>query len=411
MFAGAILTVGSVWEPLANALKWHPAERVLFVVSAQSEPLVVTNILPALPYTPQYDLVRVALPEDLAACYRDCCCAIREWLGKWRLRPQEVYFDNTGGTKPMSAALAMAACESSIFRYHYVSGRRDKGELGIVVSGTEYSISGSVLALKHREIATRFYEQGYVEQAAQLLDEAAAMAADQQHTLRAYAALCRILGKLDRLDFRTDLAHELGRWQSALLVAWESADNREAAAWLPRFREHLAALHREVGANAEHPACLRELLACARRRATQGLHDEAIARLYRAVELYGQDRLQRAFGAHLGVVNLNTLNPALAEQLRSRFSHCLTPDGRLKLALMNVYQALEFSPAENDRALRSTVYEHLKDILQKRNDSWLAHGTRSASREDFEQTWRAVLQALEISEEQIPAWPKISFAL
>ncbi len=412
MLRGAIFTVGGSPEPVVQALTWHPVEYVLFVVSELSEGQIKDSILPRLSFVPQYEPLRLSSAERLETVYAECRRGIREWLDRWRLSPDEVYFDCTGGTKPMSAGLTLAAVEC-IPRYHYVSGSRDKGQLGIVISGTERAVEGvtplRMLALKQREAATRFYEQGYVEQAADLLEEAAQIATEQPATLKAFAALCRLLAKLDRLDFR-GLVHDLGRCQPELEVAFEQAGNREALDWLRGLRTRFARLEEEVSRQDQHPECLRELLACARRRASQARYDDGIARLYRAVELFAQDRLHAAFRARLGKIKLTDLLEATAHALRTAFPRALDADDTLRLGLKDAFQALQFSAREEDRNLVHE-YERLKPALEKRNQSWLAHGTRPASKADFEQMWQAVLEALGIQEHSVPAWPRISFTL
>ncbi len=161
----------------------------------------------------------------------------------------------------------------------------------------------------------------------------------------------------------------------------------------------------------DFPHSLLELLANARRRGKQARYDDAIARLYRAVELFAQNRLHRAFGASSGRIPLDSLDPSLADQLRSSFSEDQIEDeqgSRLQLACGKAFAALAYSPFEDDHQLPE-IYDRLKNVLGKRNDSWLAHGTRAASTSDFGQMWVLVLQEFGISNERIPDWPHLSF--
>jgi CRISPR-associated protein (TIGR02710 family) len=410
---GAVITVGGSPEPIIKVLSWYPPEHVLFVVSEQSRGQIESIIVPALPYRPQYEIALMSNPDDLSSCYQDCRRQLEDWLRRWGLRGEETYFDYTGGTKTMSAALALAAVDL-IPRYHYVGGKRDKEGLGQVISGMERSVAGINpwirLGLKYRHVAAHFYENGQAEQAAVLLEEAAEVATDRTQTLTAMGALCRILARLDRLDVR-NLSHELGRYQSTLLTLFEQQGNRQACEWLREFRDRLLALQRELEQEqtGQHPMALRELLACARRRARQGYYDDAIARLYRAVELFAQDRLAAAFGARLGIIRLDTLDPDTAARLREAFPTRLGEDGvSLKLGVRDCFRALEFSPRAEDRG-SSALYDRLKPVLELRNQSWLAHGTRPASREDYERMWSAVLETLGIAEEEIPDWPPLRF--
>ena len=141
------------------------------------------------------------------------------------------------------------------------------------------------------------------------------------------------------------------------------------------------------------------------RRAKQGCYDDAIGRLYRATELFVQGELRKAFGARLGVVRLE----AVPAQNRDKFREEFRPDGEeYKLGIDTGFRALCYSPLPEQHEIASR-YERIKDHLQKRNSSILAHGLRPASREDFEGFWRALLPLLGVAEDVIPRWPRLEF--
>jgi len=407
----AIFSLGGTPAPIIEALKRRPVECALFVVSEKSEPQVEQAVLPAIGYPLQWECVRLDDPDDLNACYQQIRLALSGWLDRRRLRSEEVYFDLTGGTKPMSAALTLAAVERIPF-YHYVSGEREKEGLGTVIAGTERPVTGPnpwmQVAIRQRELATQLYEQGHVEAAAELLDQAAQIASERSETLKAFARLCRVLAKLDLFQFR-GLPSELGQCQRALEVAFEQRGAHKLISWLHELREHVQALEAEYRSQREHPRSLLELLANARRRHRQSRHDDAIARLYRAVELFAQNRLHAAFGAVSGRISLNSLDAGVAAELRTAFPDDLMDGDRLQLSCAKAFSALKYSPFQEDHRL-TEVYERLKPALEKRNQSWLAHGTRPAEAADFEQMWKLVISEFAIAESAVPKWPGISFS-
>ena len=141
------------------------------------------------------------------------------------------------------------------------------------------------------------------------------------------------------------------------------------------------------------------------------LLDDAIARLYRAVESFAQNHLHRAFGAASGRIPLDSLDPSLADRLRNAFPDERIDDGngsRLQLSCAKAFAALAYSPFKDDHVLPE-AYDRLKGALAKRNESWLAHGTRPASASDFDQMWKLVLNELGIAAESLPDWPNIDF--
>ncbi len=411
MARGAIFSLGGTPAPVIEALKRRPVECALFVVSSKSEPQVEHTVLPALGYTLQWECVRLDDPDDLNTCYQQIRPALSAWLDRRRLRPEEVYFDLTGGTKPMSAALTLAAVERIPF-YHYVSGEREKEGLGTVITGTERPVTGPnpwmQLAIRQRELADQLFEQGHVEAASELLDQAAQIATERSETLRAFARLCRVLTKLDLFQFK-GLPNELGQCQRLVEVAFEQRGANKLISWLREFREHVQALDAESRSQRDHPRSLLELLANARRRHRQGRYDDAIARLYRAVELFAQNRLHAAFGATSGRISLTSLDGGVAAELRSAFPDDLMDGNCLQLSCAKAFSALKCSPFQEDHRLPE-VYERLKPALEKRNQSWLAHGTRPAEAADFDQMWMLVVGEIGIVESAIPEWPRISFS-
>jgi CRISPR-associated protein (TIGR02710 family) len=391
-------------------MKRNAVECALFVVSDKSEQQVSESILPAIGYSPQWECVRLKDADDLNTCYQQIRSGLRDWIERRGLRNDEIYFDLTGGTKPMSAALTLAAVERIPF-YHYVSGDREKGGLGTVISGTERAVTGlnpwTQIAIRQRELATQLYQQGHVEAAAELLDQAAQIASDKSETLKAFAGLCRVLARLDLFEFK-GLSNELSRVQPRLEVTFEHRNDHQLIAWLHELRTHLQALDTERSRQQDHPVSLLELLANARRRHRQARHDDAVARLYRAVELFAQNRLHAAFGARSGRISFDSLDGNLAVDLRAAFPDDLVEGNRLNLGCAKAFAALKYSPLEGDQRLPE-VYEKLKPALEKRNQSWLAHGTRPADASDFDQMWGLVLTEFGISNDSIPDWPPLSF--
>ena len=121
-----------------------------------------------------------------------------------------------------------------------------------------------------------------------------------------------------------------------------------------------------------------------------------------------QNRLHAAFGAISGRISLDSLDGRLAAELRAGFPEELIDGNRLQLACAKAFAALKHSPSVDDHRFPD-AYERLKPALEKRNQSWLAHGTRPADASDFDQMWDLVLRELGIKSESIPDWPHLSF--
>jgi CRISPR-associated protein (TIGR02710 family) len=407
-FRGAVISVGGTSEPIVKSLNEGRPGFVLFVVSAGSKPEVEQNVLPRLSYIPQYSCAQVVDETDVAVCYEAARDAIPGWLKDRGLQPEEVYVDITGATKAMSAGLAMAAAER-FSHFTYVRGKeRNKGGLGVVVSGTEEVFRTlnpwDKLAARERDKATWLFRNAYPEQAERLLQEAAGRCREELRTeLSTLAALLALFAEADRFRFK-DLYGKHRSIQEKLRLIFSHRNQWDVLQKLDTTAEHWKGLDEERKSEGKMvSATLHELLANALRRASQARYDDAVARLYRAAELFVQGKLQEAFGWRLGKPNLEVsvgLPPENRKSLQGEFAP--------RLALEQGFRALAYSPRQEDRDI-SSRHEAIKGHLQKRNESILAHGLRAASEEDFQDFLGALLSVLDVTRQEIPHWPELEF--
>ncbi len=411
---GMIVSVGGSPGPVRKALDQGRPSNVLFVVSSGSKPLVEEKVLPALPsYAPQRSYLEVSDHENIGTCYWEIRTEIDRWLHEREIKPEDVYVDITGGTKAMSAALALAGVER-FSRFTYVGGsRRDSENLGTVVTGSERVVEcqnpWNAYAVREMERANWFLREFHADAAAEILEAAADKCdpSSQKTRLMVFARLSKSLGTSDRFDFiNADKQFIPLRENLKLALDYDYA-----------CYEKLEALHRQWQAvsaqvkNNNRTAgrdTLLELLANADRRAKQSRFDDAVGRLYRAVELYGQQLVKQAFGAELGKIAIEQFPNDRRENVISKLGE--PKNGHYKLGAHKLFEALKFS---KEAALReqSHTYDLLKNDLQKRNNSLLAHGLRRVTEEDFRSFWSSALQALEIHESDIPRWPCLKLRL
>ncbi len=408
-FEGAVISVGGTADPIVVSLNQARPDFVLFMVSIRSKAEVKEKILPRLHFIPQYSFAEVPDETDLVMCYEAAREAIARWLKERNLQPQHVYVDITGATKPMSAGLAMAGAER-FSHFTYVRGKeRDKDGLGVVTSGTE-EVFRTVnpwdkLAARERERATWLFRSYYAEAAAEQLRQAAEKCGPElQQELQTLAQLTQCFVKVDKFDFSKEVLQDYRKHHDKLNLIFSHRQRPEVWGEIERAAQHWEKLKEEKGDGGS--STLLELLANAERRAAQGRYDDAVARLYRAVELFVQGKLHEAFGARLGKIDL----PSLPEELRPQWVEMFgdRDGGVYKLGVQDGFRALGLSPKPEHRALAGRCAD-LNPYLQRRNDSILAHGLRPCSKADFDQFWSALLPLLGLCEEAIPRWPEIDF--
>lgn len=171
-----------------------------------------------------------------------------------------------------------------------------------------------------------------------------------------------------------------------------------------RILRHRAYLEELLADDGVTRARVIDLLANAYRRWQERRLDDAVARLYRAVEALAQDRLRAIHGiADTGNVPLERL----PEPLRSEKAAACT-EGTVKLALQDDYALLRALGDElGQRFYTSHLAERERSPLQARNRSILAHGFAPVSEKDFQNLWQAALSLAGIETSHLPAFPRL----
>jgi len=397
-----LVSVGGSTEPVFHTLRTNRPTLVAYFCSAGSRQLA-ERIQSELDFAPLAEFFEIGAHEELGPCYSALRTWIPTWLQRHTLAPDEVVVDYTGGTKTMSAALVLAATEH-FSRFSYVGGtQRDKAGTGIVITGTErIHYQGNPwqeLAVREIDRARALWaEQQYVAAGAILraakphvplqqrpafdcvIDLATALA--DRLALQLHAAAQRFEKLANKLQKRPPA-------QSAPMQVLEAHDRLISFCALAASR--LSSSEATTGPAADPHLQLRELLDNAILTARLGRYDDASARLYRALELYGQNELARLTDGvfQLGQLKSGTLPPSVATC--SVFSDTTTAVQKAQdgIALEDVYRVLAhldhhaaaIAKAEFDGpdALKSSW----RQATQRRNQSILAHGIQPVSERGF----------------------------
>jgi CRISPR-associated protein (TIGR02710 family) len=412
--SAVLVSVGGSPAPVLHVLRQHRPAHVWYFCSAGSR-ANADAIQAQLDWHPAPRFIEVARFEELGPCCRELRRKLPEILTEARVAPESVLVDYTGGTKTMSAALVLAATE--LFRqFSYVGGaQREKGGLGITVEGQErvhYQANPwQELALREIERAGVLWAAGQFDGVARLLRELVPRV-PQPLRFEALATLADGLAARQRLDFasaRTLLRTAQGR----LRPMFEGHGSEGPLPWLA------AVLNRcERCAEAEAgQEVLAELLDNALRTAEQGRHEDAAARLYRAMELQGQLWLAEVSGGCFrnGRCRAERV-PDLPATLRALPFCAPGPDGEIKLSSELCFRAL--NGFGDDRVATVVADLDRKDAAgkpasrwraatDKRNASILAHGLQPVGAAGFEQMKRLAAEFLgfDLQRETLPTPP------
>lgn len=393
-----IVTVGQSRGPVEFALTEHAPGGVVFIASQDSQ-VVVAELVREYGGSLRHHTLLLEDPESLTESYRAAQQALRKAL-EWEARG--VVADLTGGTKPMVAGVVLALSGRGV-TFSYVGGER-RDEAGRVVGGSERMrwLEDPTTRYGVREWSdfTQAWNGGQMGAARAHL-EALLQRELSPSEGRFYRHLKGIVEGLAAWDrFQHGLARERLRehLEPALAVAeaWHHGSKVRVLQGLEEGLKRLEALL-ERG-DAPSFELLADLLANAERRAAAGRYDDALARLYRAVELAAEADI---YARHKLVLRQpETYPPALAD-LKSRAGGLRGLKETLSLAFdidTRVRQSNTLA-----QQLFGDFGQRLQELLQRRNHSILAHGTKPVEAADYE-ALRDYLAGKGL--EAAPPWPR-----
>lgn len=306
--------------------------------------------------------------------FEECFQKIRQEIKK--LPDYDIIIDYTSGTKTMTMSAAIASV-----LYHkeltLVSGERGKN--GLVSTYTEeiktqslYSAYDKLLMDKMKDA----FNHHRFETALGILDEMVHL-----ENREAYKKLVEAYLKWDR--FNHDEAMELLNHEDI-----QKLNN-------PSLKVNKSFLGTLVNArDIKELYLLTDLINNAHRRSQEGKYDDALARLYRSVELIAQTKLKK-YEIDTSDVDIEKI-PIFAKK---EFKESQDRNGKIKIGLHPSYKLLRY--LDDDLGKTFTNDKRLKDLLKKRNDSILAHGMTPIAQKNYNELYDKTLELARILTTQI----------
>lgn len=377
-----IASVGGSPAPIASAIA---AKRPNYVVFVASEPRggspgsadEIPRILEKAQRPKQdHEIVRLHDADDPEAAFlslRDALVRLR------RQHPRARFvFDYTGGTKSMTSAVFQCALATPGAELQFMGGQREN--LQTVKPGTErpWRIPIDWLLAERQEARLR--------EAWRNFDYAAAA--------EGFRSLHENLGSDEKVPeaLRQRLA-DLAEVSQAFDL-WDRFRHQEAASSLAFLQPRLPGLapfREQAAACADRtPARILDLWRNAERCATRGRYDDAVARLYRFVEWIAQWRLHQEHRLDASAMDWSRLCPqvitraGLSEQTGKKTLSGAVQAWKLVAALEPQGVVATFLSAPfSGKHPRKTGENRLRDMLDLRNHSILAHGERPLGEVDW----------------------------
>jgi CRISPR-associated protein (TIGR02710 family) len=387
-----LITVGGSPAPILTAIQSLQPERTIFICSdgprgsvsqivgegtpceirrgaevVDRQPNIPTQLGLVDRFNPETDLVRLDNPDDLAECYQRIAAKIK---AVYQENPDAyLYADYTGGTKTMSLSLGMAALDYGVALYLTTNATREN--LIRVERGQSTERAPTTLLTVERILnqdLPRFLQDFNYSGAIsslQVLLQSLELPADQKRHIRQLRDIYAGFEAWDRFD-------HLAAWD---LLSMHMGQVQAYGLALKRVLSSRQAIEPNFQAPATIPGhgyeLVEDLLLNAQRRAHQQRYDDAVGRLYRALELLAQIRLKQTYDLETGDLDL----AKLPEPLRDLYATDRNPStAKVQIGLMKSYALLSQLPDDPLGQHFQPQAERLQHALQARNYSLLAHG-------------------------------------
>ncbi|NPA39643.1 MAG: TIGR02710 family CRISPR-associated protein [Thermodesulfobacteria bacterium] len=418
-----IFTVGGSPQPIINAIKEIDPDFIYFICSGGPEDKATERFVDGRPLKKEDKIIvkEINLPKDkyekiiIPLEILDSLDMVFSLVEKELLHRIKSKFGNvenlriianyTGGTKSMSIALALLAILQDGWELHFNAGQRtnvikiDRGDHPVAINKINLLLKLDVNFWQ--SLMEKFYYEHILEK------------------LKAYLVSPSLL---------PELKMRLITLKNLLLAftLWDTFNHEEALSMMETAKTNLngqkvinyyLTLKRILGImRATGYEKVLDLIRNAERRAVQRRFDDAVARLYRALEMLAQIRLKQKYNIDPSKITEDTLinlPPKAKEFLTQEFERNKDESGVLKIALTKCFELLN---ALEDPAGKfyAEVKSKFLDVIKKRNLSILAHGTDPISENEYQDVYNFVkdfiytilFKKFSLKLEDIPQFPK-----
>jgi len=323
-------------------------------------------------------------PEDVEECWKTTTQLVRSLL-QAGYSPTQICIDFTSGTKAMSAGAVLAGVSMECGNLSYIGGGKRDSD-GRVISGTERVViltPNEVFIDQRRRLIRDFFNAFQYDACLKLINEARMkiMAKELHDELDQLEKLVYAYSWWDKFD-HLKAAPYFQKLHGEIDARWhiDTSKSKEMVFKIARQLEKYAG-SQEIKAKYSKEI-LADLLANADRRAHEGKYDDAVARLYRAVELVAQMLLAKC--------NIETSRISI-EDLPTDWQEDYKGSNELiKLGQEKAFSLLESMGEEIGREYRKN--KNLRNYLSKRNNSILAHQLEPMTRQIYDELSREANQ-------------------
>ncbi|MEM1582767.1 MAG: TIGR02710 family CRISPR-associated CARF protein [Candidatus Bathyarchaeia archaeon] len=355
-------------KAIVKSIRHHNPHKVYLVATKESIETTVQEIIPKIKPI-ESEIIQIENPDNIQTIYENLRSKIKEIREKY----DTLTVDYTSGTKAMTAALAILATIFGADELSYITGKR---EAGIVQHGTEQIIPIRpyfIIAEQKIKEAAQFFNRNQFSTTIAILRQIKETTKDPD-IISQITPLLNLAKAYEQWDkFHHEKAYKIIR----KIKISDLSGNKQ-------FLGMLVSNLRKTDGEPE-PYYIADLINNAERRAEESKYDDAVARLYRTIELIAQYKLKKEYEINTSSVDIEKIPKELLQKWG------IPQDQKtIKLGLNNSYELLNAlgdalgQQCQNDKKL--------KDLLSKRNTSILAHGQTPITKQTYIHLRRKTLE-------------------
>ncbi len=387
MSKALIVTLGTgvrVEHGIAKSIKDNNPDLIYFLATQISQS-TIPRIENVLGYKLEnYELHFIKQRDDVEHCYQETSKVIKELIENG-FSMEDIYVDFTSGTKAMSAGAALAAAFLECGGMVYVAGERERGLTGRVISGKERLISLTPVEFfidYRRKQLLELFNSYQFEGCLKIIEDIKRKTSAQE-ILNEF----EMLGNLILVYFNWDKFHH--KESKKYLFTLPRTINKKWSIQIDKNKGFIGKLSGNLDKWEKSKKIqdkyseeqLADLLTNAQRRAEEAKYDDAVARLYRAVELIEQILLAKR-GIDTSNVKLKDLPKEWQEKYKDQ--------EKIQLAQRQAFELLKNFGENIGQKFKEN--KRLRNYLKYRNESILAHGLTSISQDTYTQLSKEVIQ-------------------
>ncbi|HOK79948.1 MAG TPA: TIGR02710 family CRISPR-associated CARF protein [bacterium] len=324
-----------------------------------SQQITRENILKQAGYKGTYEKVEIENPDDFELVYQKTC----ETIENAKKNGYEIIADFTGGTKTMTAVVAMVSVLDFTISPSLTTGMR-QNTIKVIGESMPHFVDVTLPRVN------KIFEITDVLISRYLYHSAAAVIQQQIQSLTLTGDICQ------KVQERLFICKAFSCWDSFEYQKTYETLKQHVSKFKKQFEYLMKIL--KMNENSGYEPVF-DLIENAKRQALNGFYDNAVARLYRALELFAQTRLKTIYK-----IDSSHLEQSL-DRLpdKEKWEQEKDENGEIKIGLRDDYILLydlkdEFGQIFNEKK------KEFENIIRIRNNSKLAHGDEPVDLNNWE---------------------------